>query len=116
MSDSKWLATTHPRARKTHWCSLCTGKILIGQTYYRTSSAYDGTVGNWKSCEECAADRIESRVLNWITGPYDYPGEGISTEDVAEWAKNAASPAHDCGPAMDCLPAKRLLDRARNRG
>ena len=43
----------HPIARKEHQCPWCAHVIKPGEKYYRQTVAYDGSVYDNISCEEC---------------------------------------------------------------
>jgi hypothetical protein len=51
---------TETKARKKHYCNFCSGEIMIGQTYLRSTHVYDGDIYNWKSHKYCSqlADRL----------------------------------------------------------
>jgi len=53
------LDETRPKARKEHQCIWCGEKILIGETYRREKSVYDGNMQDHKWHLECNLDAQE---------------------------------------------------------
>ena len=94
-----------PTARKTHFCSLCTGPIHPGQTYVRDTLVYDGSVYDWLTCPACVADSIHMLALDWSGG---YMDEGITADITHEWA--AETVIH--GAPDEQRAAKNFLERA----
>lgn len=67
-------------ARVTHDCMTCARVAAIkGETYTRTTLAYDGTVYDWIQCQPCR--RIALSVAYWSTS-----ADGIGQGDYADWA------------------------------
>lgn len=98
------LRETSPTARKNHWCHLCNKTIHPGERYLRTTTAYDGTVGDFIKCAPCADDAITARVWDWFGRPED----GIHGDDAHEWATEMV--IH--GTPEDQKAAKNYLERA----
>lgn len=47
--------TTHPKARKIHYCEMCRRVISPGEQYSSSRNLGDGTAFTWKECAHCAA-------------------------------------------------------------
>lgn len=68
-------------ARKPHHCQCCgTVAAQPGDTYRRSTYAYDGHAYTWISCRDC--DDITADVWAW----YDQPEEGVTRDDYECWA------------------------------
>lgn len=105
MTSPRLLHESTPTARKTHFCSLCTGPIHPGQTYFRDTLAYDGTVYDWLTCPACSADGILTMAFDWSGG---YQDEGVAAETAHEWATETV--IH--GTPDEQRAAKNFLERA----
>lgn len=55
-----WSRTT-PKARKRYTCEECGGPILPGERYEYIAGKWDGSFGEFKTCERCADIR------QWVT-------------------------------------------------
>lgn len=108
MTSPQLLRESTPTARKSHHCSLCTGPIHPGQTYFRDTLVYDGSVYDWLTCPACDADDIHMLVLDWAGG---YLDEGVSVEVAYEWATETV--IHGTPGAHRA--AREYLERAANR-
>jgi hypothetical protein len=71
------LSPKDTKAIKEHRCDFCSGKILKGDTYIKSTHKYDGMVYDWKNHKHCA--EIASR-LNM----YDDCDEGLTQDDFME--------------------------------
>lgn len=103
MSDQILLSETRPKASKRYWCDWCTTVIEPGETYYRQTTAHDGTVGTWRECVACDTSQIGRRVGEWT----DWREEGAGPNDAYEWATEAIT--H--GTPDDQRAAKKYLER-----
>ena len=66
------LSETKPKARKQHRCIWCGEKILIGETYRREKSVYDGSFQDHKwhlECDNVSADYFSNGEEEF--DPYD---------------------------------------------
>jgi len=86
-------------ARKDHTCYGCDVRIKPGETYYKTSTLFDGRWSNWKHCERC--DALMSAIEKQYRDAGDYGMAidprfacGISWEDAfgeqPEWVQEFA--------------------------
>ena len=75
-------------ARKPHHCRCCDSvAVQPGDTYRRSTYAYDGRVYTWISCQPC--NEISGDVWDW----WDQPEEGCGRDSYIEWAEeNPADP------------------------
>jgi len=67
------LSESKPKARKEHRCVWCYQKIIIGETYRREKSVYDGEIQNFAwhlECDEACKEEYK------ISGECEFsPGE-----------------------------------------
>ena len=69
------------KARVEHGCLVCTGTAIhAGETYLRSTYAYDGRVYDWVLCSNCEA--MTSDVWDWSNQDDD----GIGADTYYEWA------------------------------
>ena len=64
-----------PKARKEHRCEYCSQKIIVGETYYRQKSAYDGNMRTFAFHPDCEHERREldhKRDSEWERDPCEY--------------------------------------------
>lgn len=108
MTSPQLLRRSTPTARKTHYCSLCTGPVMSGQTYTRETVVYDGHIYDWLTCTPCLDDEIYQIALGWSSRF----GEGIEPEIVYEWAEETVR--H--GSPDDQRAAKNYLERVSSTG
>lgn len=47
--------TTHPKARKIHYCEMCRRVISPGEQYSSSRNLGGGTAFTWKECAHCTA-------------------------------------------------------------
>lgn len=80
------LRETTRRARKPHYCGMCSTKIRPGDTYRVTTMIHDGDLYDWRECLPCDRDGIGNLVRDWTGGYYD---EGVGYEQASEWAEEA---------------------------
>lgn len=77
------LADDTVKARKRHRCFLCYCSIWPGETYRRTSQAWEGSINRLEEHPECA--RVGGHYYRAFGG-WD---EGYTGEDVYEWLRDA---------------------------
>ena len=75
------ISSTRPKARKKHRCEFCMGLIQPGEHYHRKTDVTDGRMYTLKVCEPC--EDITFEVWTYFGCQYE---EGVSTEDVRDWA------------------------------
>lgn len=80
-------ARSTPKARKRHWCEVCGWVIEPGETYERAVTFDGGDVLTWKSHIDPCSMAID-RAWN---ADYNNCGDGITADDIAEWASENRS-------------------------
>ena len=70
-----------PKARRTHKCCECGGKIQVGETYHRMSGVW-GEPETYKVCNEC--EQLRADVEKDMNGTGDSTGYGCLWESVDE--------------------------------
>ena len=81
MSDPTLLKEGRVKARKTHGCSVCTSTaVQPGDTYLRSTYAFDGRVYDWLLCTVC--ESMTSDVWDWVS----FTEDGIGADEYGEWA------------------------------
>ena len=68
---------THPVARKAHKCHECRHVIEPGETYFRASGKWDGSVSVHKMCQNC----VEIRNATDCRPPFGNLREAIEVAD-----------------------------------
>lgn len=93
-------------ARKQHTCETCNATaVQPGDTYRRSTYAYDGRVYDWVQCDPCR--NMAAEVFSWV-GVTD---EGVTGDDYTEWACEYV--IH--GSPEQQVMAKNYLERRDNR-
>jgi hypothetical protein len=77
------ISHSNPRARKSHRCMMCGGRIQPGEQYSRDTLVYGGRIYSWVECPACQSDHICNEVDAWTGGWRD---EGVGIEEADEWA------------------------------
>ena len=65
------------KARKEHRCNFCACRIPKGDTYVKSTHAYEGSIYDWKTHTHCS--EIASRLKM-----YDHCDEGLTQDDFME--------------------------------
>lgn len=63
-----------PKARITHTCCECRGKISPGETYHLIKGCWDGEWSDFKTCADCESMRVE--FIAALKHDEDYPPFG----------------------------------------
>ncbi len=67
------LNSSTPKARKEHRCEYCGEKILVGETYLREKSVYDGHMQNCAFHPECSEKELKEHAgeCEWEREPFE---------------------------------------------
>jgi hypothetical protein len=71
-------SNTETKAAKDHRCDFCAGRIPKGDTYIKSTHAYDGSAYDWKTHKHCEA---LAKRLNMYDSSDD---EGLTAESFQE--------------------------------
>lgn len=75
------LREKHVKVRVDHYCLVCSGiAIHAGETYLRSTYAYDGRVYDWILCSDC--EEMDGDVWAWA----NHSEDGIEAATYYEWA------------------------------
>lgn len=104
------LRETKPTARKPHRCSMCHGRIEVGEEYCRSTLKHDD-IYDWLECQACTDDTI----ANCVYRDAFYDDEVITAEDAYEWALATVVESDEADKAGEKYQvARRYLARAHD--